>query len=324
MLDFLRSILNRFSVALYLLAVVLLLLAALIPDNDFETFPANILLVFGGGIFITTLVSSILNFYFQQEIDRRFAIVAGAEASGIRRVYADRKAAMAEINSEFEKARGKVELLGISGTDWFQPQLPVLDQLNSMCRNNSNIDVRILLLDPRSKHAIDRTLIEESIDLATENIKNVAYATKKLCEDVLLSMRQLEAVLDDKEKRGRDHFNIEVRTYDTAPMLFFVRVNDRLFVEQYHYGITEEEEQTNLTKCLGKKMPVLELRSQSSAAELVGSHFDYMWKTSETRRVAPGSAEWLGDDLRAGAWLSVWEKTEKIVVAHLGSFKDLT
>lgn len=98
------------------------------------------------------------------DINRYFSIVRGAERSAIKRIYENRADAIIEINSEFEKARGDIELLSIAGTDFFHSK--ILAELDKMCLNNSNNKVRVLLLDPRSKHAVDRALIEEGIDLA--------------------------------------------------------------------------------------------------------------------------------------------------------------
>jgi hypothetical protein len=172
---------------------------------------AEVLRVFATGVFITTLVSSILNFYFQQEINRHFSIIDGAERAGIIRIYEDRNAAMPQINSEFQRARGKMELLAISGTDFFQSSCRILKELDSMCSSDSNVQVRILLLDPRSKHAVDRSLIEEGIDISKEDIATVDYTDGKLCHDTLIALDQLERILREKMANGRRNFDMQVQ-----------------------------------------------------------------------------------------------------------------
>lgn len=253
MREFLKYIFTKYTVSLYLLSTIFLLLPSFLPAVGLLRFPFGIFNIVGTGVLITTFVSSILNFYFQEEVKRHFSIISGAEKSGILRIYPSRRTAMREINFEFQKARGNIELLSIAGTNFFAPDCEILKELDRMCLNNSNIEVRVLLLDPRSKHAVDRTLLEEGVDISKNDIGKVDYTNKKLCEDILLSLRQLEGILEDREKKCNTNFKLTIRTYDTAPTMLFVRVNDRAFVEQYHYGITEEDRKTKLTKCLRKE-----------------------------------------------------------------------
>ncbi len=223
MSKFLSYILTKYTVSLYLLSIVC------IWSSSFFIQPiAEISKIFGSGILITTLVSSILNFYFQIDINRYFSIISGAERANIRNIYENRGAALAQLNTEFQKARtNNIELLAIAGTDFFHPNCPILRTLDRMCANNSNVYVRILLLDPRSKHATDRSLLEEGIDLSVVNVEVIDYPTKKLCEDTLLSLRQLERILEDKIAKTTQNFKIEIQTYDTAPILLLAQVNGR-------------------------------------------------------------------------------------------------
>jgi hypothetical protein len=289
---------------------------------------AEILKVFGSGIFITTLVSSILNFHFQKDIHSNFSIIRGAEGAEVKSIYENRSSAMLEINNEFQKARSNdIDLISVSGTDFFQPNCPILRELNRMSSNNSNVNVRILLLDPRSKHAIDRSLLEEGVDLSKTEVNSIDYPNKKLCQDTLLTLRQLEWVLEDKIEKNSANFKIEVRTYDTAPILLLAHVNNRVFVEQYHYGIPEDERKSNFTKCLGKRVPLLEFSAASSPGLLWLSHFNYLWETSREQKVSPGYSNFLRKALlEKKCWLNVYEQIKNIskncLVAYSGYYSD--
>jgi hypothetical protein len=105
--------------------------------------------------------------------------------------------------------------------------------------------------------------------------------------------------------------------YDTAPILLFIQVNSRVFVEQYHYGIAEEERQTALTKCLGKKVPVLEFSRNSAAGRLYLSHFNYIWETSSDRKIYHGLSNALRRALEEKAWLNVYNGTKDISMQYL-------
>ena len=319
MREFLRYIITKYTVFLYLGSTLLILIAILLPKTGWTNFLSEILKIFGAGAFITTLVSSILNFHFQTDINRYFSIIRGVERSGIKRIYENREEALIEIDSEFEKAHGAIELLYISGTDFLHSN--ILAQLDKMCFNNSNNKVRILLLDPRSKHAVDRSLIEEGINLAKTDILSIDYPHATLCGNTLYSLEQLERIMKDKQEKNRENFEIQIRTYDTAPILFLVRVNDKIFVEQYHYGITEEDRQTSLTTCLGKKVPVTEFRPNSLTAQLWMSHFDYLWETSSDREVRPGFKHLLEKTLREDkVWSILYDEIRTSSKKSLGKF----
>ena len=117
---FIDSFLTKHTICLYLLSVLLLLLATVLQEEYVSQSAIEMLKIFGAGIFITTLVTSILNFYFREDIHRYFSTVGGAENAGIQRIYANRKHALIEINEEFQKALGNIEILAIAGTDFFQ------------------------------------------------------------------------------------------------------------------------------------------------------------------------------------------------------------
>lgn len=319
MLKFSKYIITPYTVALYLLSVLC------IWSSSFFVQPiAEILKVFGSGIFITTLVSSILNFYFQIDIHRYFAIISGAERADVRRIYENRSSAMLEVNNEFQKARANnIDLIAISGTDFFQPNCTILRELNRMSSNNSNFNIRILLLDPRSKHAIDRSLLEEGVDLSKVAIKSIDYPNKKLCQDTLLTLRQLEWVLEDKIEKNSDNFKIEIRVYDTAPILLLAHVNTKVFVEQYHYGIPEEDRKSNFTKCLGKKVPLLEFSATSFSGQLWLSHFNYLWETSREQKVTPGYSNFLRKALlEEQCWVNIYEDTKNISKKYLATYSN--
>jgi hypothetical protein len=318
MREFIKYILTKYTVSLYLISTLLLLITTIVPMHKILKIPNEFFTIIGSGIFITTLVSSILNFYFQEEVKRHFSIISGSDRSGIVRVYPKRESAMPEINSEIQKARGRLKFLSIAGTNFFVPESRILNELYEMCNSDSNIEVKILLLDPRSMHAVDRTLLEEGINIPQVNISSIDYPNKKLCEDIILSIRQLEKILEEKDKKHKDNFKIEIRTYNTSPILLMVQVNDRSFIEQYHYGISEEYIETTLTRCLGKKVPIIEFQMNSLPYQLVSSHFEYLWWTSASRKIFPGSADFLLSEMKdRKVWLEIYNKTNAISEEYL-------
>src|SRR2546430_6604326 len=95
-LEFVRYVSNRYAIILYSLGFVTLLIAVGILVAFQNSPVGNILVILGTGIVITTLVTSILNYFFQQDIARAFSIISGAERSVIRTIHPEREAALTE------------------------------------------------------------------------------------------------------------------------------------------------------------------------------------------------------------------------------------
>ncbi len=71
----------------------------------------------GFSLIITTLVASVLNFYFQRAIADRFSIVGGAEGAQIRCLFPSRSAALVQVNEESERVTEQIDIHCVSGTD---------------------------------------------------------------------------------------------------------------------------------------------------------------------------------------------------------------
>ena len=76
------------------------------------------------------------------------------------------------------------------------------------------------------------------------------------------------------------HANFQVRTYLEPPVAMLVRCDDKLFVEQYHCGVTHVEASSELRKCVGRQIPVFETLITSNMAQAFTSHFEYVWANS--------------------------------------------
>jgi len=299
--DFTHYAITKYTVGLYIASALSLCLGFTILTG----WVRDLCNVLGTGVAVTTLVSSTLNFHFERGIHRHFSIVAGAEKSGVYGLYSVRADALWEINAEFARAYGTASLLSIAGTDFFHTGCPIIAQLDKWCAAKRPNNVRILLLDPRSKHAIDRAILEEGFNLTPLSIDEFNYIGTALWKNIIFSLEQLERLLAVCEP-GEN--GLEVRTYDTAPMLLYAHINDRVFVEQYHYGTTKEEQSTPLTKCLGKKVPVSEYRGNSLSGRLYAGHFDYLWETSKDRVVHAGFSQMIVNLVQEkSAWREIYE-----------------
>lgn len=268
----------------------------------------------GYTLLITTLVAAALNHSFQSSIEARFSIVKGAERAGITRLYSNRTEALAEIADQAERANNQIDILCVSGTSLLHGECRVLTEIGRRYKNRNSITVRILILDPRSRFAIERSLLEEGFGAPNSDTSRLNYPDLHLCDDTLDSLRQLEKVLKNPTGNavpGSPSYSCRVRLYNSAPVAMYVRIDRRAFVEQYHYGIPRAQLDSPFTVCLGKAVPVVEAATTSELGHVMDSTFEYLWEWSQYREVRAGDATRLHDSLKAGGWLARFQTLEK-------------
>jgi len=153
----------------------------------------------------------------------------------------------------------------------------------------------------------------------------------ELFMNVISSLEQLERMIKYKNANGEKNFLLEVRTYTTSPVLLYAQLNNKVFVEQYHCGITDEEKSSSLRKCIGKKVPMLEFRQYSLSAQLYAAHFQYIWDESKARVLNENFIKQLRNDFREKIFLGTEEyhgETENLLSLEnekeLGSKIDST
>lgn len=268
---------NIFVIGIFAIVCILISIPQ-IPKNEITDWIFRNLAIFGLSILITLLVAVVLNLDFQKSIHNNFQIIKGAEASHILKLYENRKNALPDIISDVERCSDSLDILAISGTSFFQPQCKILEQLEKWRENNTNINVRILLLNPISYIALERSLREEGKGF--NDVKEFDFFEKKLFQDTILSLRQLELILkliDDKSS-----FNLEVKLYNCNTFLLLVKIDNKIYKEQYHLGLPVEQIKSNLTKCLGKEVPVSFMKNTGDLGQLLISHFEYIWNIENT------------------------------------------
>lgn len=293
---FFEYVCNPCTICLILIGLIIMYVAA--NQHEEKKYVSDILVALGSGIFITTAVTVILNFFFQEEIHRHFSIVQGAEKAGIVKIFYNRKAAFQQINTEIRVSHQAIDVVGVAGKTIFHDE-DISESILDVCKAH---DVRVLLLDPRSKHAVDRAFIEEG-NFVKGSLPDdkFEYVGSEVYRDIMYSLERLE-------EAHKKCDNIKTCTYDTAPILFMIRVNGYIFVEQYHYGIENKEYKIPARHCLGQHVPVIQYRVESHAGICYQAHFNYLWKTSENRKVDPGFCERIIREVREERiWLKIYE-----------------
>jgi hypothetical protein len=310
-------IFNRAALVLYAIGLLMLVIGVYLAPEEAEPSKlsriAQLLLTLGYSILITTLVASILNDSFQSTIENKFAIVKGAEGAHLRRLYSLRQAGLAQVATESERANCRIDILCVAGTDILQPNTSVLAEMGRLFRDRSGVKVRVLVLDPRSRYAVERSVREEQDQgsFPPINPSQFDYPNKKLCEDILLALRQLQTIIDESAKSSPTPFSLSVRLYNSAPMMFLVALDDVVFIEQYHLGIPNSQEGGPFTRCLGKVVPLLEVPASSELGYVSANHFTYLWERSKKREMTPGSYDKIVESLKADDWLDKAMKVDE-------------
>lgn len=302
-LDIFYYLFNRFTITLYALAMLLIVGAfATAKAIDPSSTLAIVLESTGYAIVAATLVASVVNFRYETSINNAFATVKGAEAARVTRIFSNRNAAMEDILRAMREARDCIDIVTVAGTTAAHLNGKMIQIVERVCSGERAVPARIQLLDPRSRYAIERSLREENEDFPPKNPAAFAYSSSTLCANTIESLSELENLLKDARCA------VSVRLYNSPPMVWYVRVDNRAFVEQYHYGVPADQIKSHLTRCLGKSVPILEFEVDSKLGAVYSSHFDYVWERAATRNVRLGTKQKVLQDLEKTDWTALYTR----------------
>jgi len=223
-------------------------------------------------------------------------ILGDTKECGILRIFKSRRDDGVEIlnqlMSEFEymPKNSTISIMAISLRDFILGDerkifIPVIRDV--IVKNN--IKVRLLLLDPTSKCAKDRAVVEEPVTVEKEG-----YSASSLFIDL---MRIIDFLANPpgsavpKKVKNKVVSNIDVRFYPFDPTTFIVDTDRYTFLEQYHRGgddlVREELEKKDgirLVECFAGFTPVLMLDNRMRFSNLLMSHFDNIWNSKAVIR----------------------------------------
>lgn len=218
-------------------------------------------------------------------------ILGEARECGIIRIFKSRRDNGVEIldqlKSEFEHMpkNGTVTIMAISLRDFILGDgkkifIPVVVDMIL----KRNVKVRLLLLDPTSKCAKDRALVEEPV-----TVEKKGYSASSLFKDL---MRIIEFLANPPESavpknvRNKIKSNIDVRFYPFDPTTFVVATDRYTFSEQYHRGgddqlrkTLEEKDGIRFVECFAGFTPMLMLDNRMRFSNLLMSHIDNIWES---------------------------------------------
>jgi hypothetical protein len=189
----------------------------------------------------------------------------GINQCGGVNVYTDPRKASARIIYLLKKARERVSLQGISLHSFFRPG--ELREAISGLLEQGEVAVDVLLLDPDSLQAQYRSYREQlfiSEDQTFEQyLEQKQHEKSELFHDTLRTIEHIRHMVEDIRRRKAGTTwepRLTVALYASAPACFLLRIDDRMLVEQYHYGKIAPQTRS----ILGKDMPLFEYRRSSA------------------------------------------------------------
>lgn len=197
------------------------------------------------------------------------------QAADVDRFYRSRDEASESIRDALlQNGVTIIRLIGVSLNDFMRDEHTDLHDAWMAIRkyveedttptDASTLDIRVLVIDPRSQGAYFRAKAE-----GTEG------AESRLCSDVKDTMRDLleleETVINSTQQQRRVTF--AARVYKTCPVLFLVWTPNTAFVQPYHF-------RPRHTK---SRIPIIKYHNSGELDCLhqeLGFHFDWIWENA--------------------------------------------
>lgn len=165
-----------------------------------------------------------------------------------------------------ESVPGEIRMMGISLSSYIAPGSILMSNLGR--KEQLMEGIRLLLINPLSQQAKYRASKESNHPYKEYTL--AIHKEHRLYNDTTDSIREINRLA----KLG---YPIKGRVYSSAPSCFLFITDESVFVEQYHYGQTEEAKKVKEI-VLSRVVPVIEYSKDSIVYSLMKDHFDYVWK----------------------------------------------
>lgn len=264
-----------------------------------ETSQSYVLLTNLGTAFIVTAVATLIVSHTVKGIETKFSeemhelaskidILSEVKKCKIVHIFESRRKDpnfAKELIKQFKntKPNEEVLMLSISLRDFFGPRANSDYQTVIINMIKRGIKLKILLLDPTSKAAKARALVEER-----ERIKSFKYINSTVFKEIRDVAEWLAHPSVGVDLAGKMSKQIEVRFYRHDPTTHIIRTDKFTFIEQYHRGgdleIRKDLERRDgilLIDCFGGFVPVLMVDNSAPFAKLMKSHFKNIWDSDD-------------------------------------------
>ena len=215
----------------------------------------------------------------------------GTHTTGMINFFTDPDQVQKRMLSVLENAKEKISIQGITLHSFFKAG-DLFNELLTVLKNKPDVRVRVLLLDPTCRQAVQRSYREFA--LAKEN-GDPGRSYEDYSEHMNLHRdmelyRESLASIDRIKSTVKPGMNFEAHLYDSAPACFVLIVDGHIFVEQYGFGkkVSDEERKDGIVATLGGDMPLVEYCSKASPMyecddtpspyEVLEDHFEFVFE----------------------------------------------
>jgi hypothetical protein len=180
----------------------------------------------------------------------------GLHSAGAINVFSNPEDGKKRILSALAGTRKRVFIQGISLDSFFDQGSPLFDSIARLVEAGE-VEIKCLILDPESEQAKYRAYREYLMSGPEVPFEEFAkngnlYHRSQLYRDTQSTLENIRLVLAPRA----DH-RFQIRLYRSAPSCFMLLADDRVLVEQYHYGKASDGTE-KFPVILGKQMPLIE------------------------------------------------------------------
>lgn len=189
----------------------------------------------------------------------------GIYSSAAVNVYTDPIKASERMVYLLKAAKTKVSIQGVSLNSFFKPG--ALREAVSGVAENGVAELELLLLDPDCEQAKYRSYRERLFVSPGENyddyLRQGDHEKSDLYRDTKRTIENIGQMVSDVGHTKDEGWTpkLKVGIYQSAPACFVLRIDDRILVEQYHYGKIAAPQTRAI---LGKDMPLVEYSQKPS------------------------------------------------------------
>lgn len=193
----------------------------------------------------------------------------------IREIQDKNRSRIGRLKHLIGKTKKRLWIKGITLTSYFSLESELYKVILKVCKQ-SDIDVRILLLDPECRQAKIRSFREYLLrhhDADLDSFDQTKREGERLYREANVTLDNIKygliPYLSEESKK-----NIQVGVYSSAPEAFLLLTDDYVLVEQYHYGQIVAD-----TGVLGRNVPLVEYEKQGDGIyNIFEDHYNYVFK----------------------------------------------
>lgn len=276
---------------------------------------SQVMISVGATVFTLGITLPVALYYQAKQSSESFKILKTCESAGIKSIFVSRHKDSKDLQDAIENAAQRsspeIFLLGIAFPNFLDPNEARTPSIRERF-DNPNVCLRLLILDPESQAAKERSKIEigsttkddiEStinvniVSLIETRIKHLEMDKCDVALQVLNRCKKEDNISDRSISDMASKTNVEVRLYEKTPITFIIGLSEDLFTEQYHLG--RPRALVRPKGCIGKHVPVIQYKKDSEGYAFLKSHFDYLWskgKDISNERMGRALRDYLRED----------------------------